>query len=355
MIREFSEILLKKNASIKEAMKLLDKTAEKILFIIDDDNKLIGSLSDGDIRRWILKDGSLSESVGEVCFKGTYFLRDGYNIEEVRREMLNRRIIFVPIVDEAHKITLILSWDTIFEGKVQRKLIQPLNLPVVIMAGGKGTRLDPFTKVLPKPLIPIGDKTILEIIIDKFVEYGVKEFTLSLNYKAKIIKSYFEEISPEYNLDYLLENEPLGTAGAIKLYDPTKYENFIVTNCDIIIEADYSDLLDYHLSGGYDITVVASMKHIKIPYGVCKLTVDGSLDVIEEKPEFDYLVSTGMYILKSDIIQEIPDNKTFHMTDLIEKIRQENRRVGIYPISENAWIDTGEWVEYKKAVGRLTI
>ena len=186
MTKEFSSILIDKSASVKDAMKQLDITAEKILFVVEN-NKLFGSLSDGDIRRWILNDGNLTENVYNVCYKDTYFVDTQYTLSDVKEEIIKREISYVPVVNKEKEIIEFLVWDKLFDGKLLRKTKEPLDAEVVIMAGGKGTRLDPFTKILPKPLIPIGDKSILEIIIDKFVDYQVNEFYVSVNHKAKII------------------------------------------------------------------------------------------------------------------------------------------------------------------------
>lgn len=353
VMQQFQKILIDKNSTVKDAMKQLDTTAEKILFVVGQNNKLVGSLTDGDIRRWILKDGSLSELIVNVCFKDTYFVTSGYDYEEVKSEILQRRIVYVPIVDNNRIVQEFLVWDKLFDGKIKRKVLEPINIPVVIMAGGKGTRLDPFTKILPKPLIPIGEKTILELIIDKFVDFGVTDFTLAVNYKARIIKSYLEEISPDYNISYIDEDIPLGTAGSLGLLDTRNAKCFFVTNCDIIISADYSEILQFHNENMNDITVVASLKHVKIPYGVCKLGPEGLLDSIDEKPENDYLISTGMYIVNSDLLDLIPKDSVYHMTNLIEDANNIGKRIGVFPISENSWIDTGEWVEYKKALEKF--
>lgn len=355
MLKEFSEILLNEMATVKEAMKFLDKTAEKILFIVDENNSLKGALTDGDIRRWILKDGSLNAKVVEVCNQDCYHVHLGFNLEVVKKEILQRKIVYVPVVNDLNIVIEFLIWDNLFDSGIKRKTLRSLDIPVVIMAGGKGTRLDPFTKILPKPLIPIGDKTILELIIDKFVDFGVTDFTLSVNYKAKIIKSYFEEISPDYSISYIDEDVPLGTAGSLGSFDPGYAKCFFVTNCDIIISADYSEILQFHYENMNDITVVASLKHIKIPYGVCKLGPEGLLDTIDEKPENDYLISTGMYIVNPNLLDLIPRGSVYHMTNLIEDANSVGKRIGVFPISENSWIDTGEWVEYQKAVKKLLI
>ena len=355
MLNEYKSILIDPETSVRNAMQQLDKTAEKILFVVEQDNKLRGSLTDGDIRRWILNEGSLKTPVSKVCFKGTFYVKNGYNLDDVKAEIIKRKIVYVPVTNEQKQIIEFLVWDRLFDQGVQRRVQAKLEIPVVIMAGGKGTRLDPFTRILPKPLIPIGDKTILEIIIDKFVQYQVNQFYISVNYKARIIKAYLEELNNNHDYFYLEENKPLGTAGALaQLKDQVKTP-VLVTNCDIIIDMDYADLARHHIEKGNDITMVASVKHYNIPYGVCEIENGGQLREIKEKPEYSFLINTGMYILSPAVLSLIPENELFHITHLIEKVSETGGKVGIYPISENAWVDTGEWEEYKKTTARLTL
>ncbi|MFA6290432.1 MAG: sugar phosphate nucleotidyltransferase, partial [Victivallales bacterium] len=266
MIKEFSDILIDPKSRLKAAMNQLNATSKKILFVVDKNRKMIGSLSDGDIRRWILSGGSLEAEIQKVCFRNTYFASPGYNVDEVKSQMTMKKIDIVPVLDSKRRIIQILTFQKLFNSTLKPEKKTPIRLPVVIMAGGKGTRLDPFTKILPKPLIPIGDKSIIEIIIGKFVEYDVDSFYISLNHKSKIIKSYFEELSPSYRIKYLYEDKPLGTAGCLKQLENCFSGSFIMTNCDIIIEADYNEVLNHHEKEDNDITLVASLKHFNIPY-----------------------------------------------------------------------------------------
>ncbi len=350
----FPSLLIHKSATIKEALRQLDENEQKILFVVEDQTRLFGSLTDGDIRRWILNEGPLTARVEDVCFKDTYYAEAGYDRQKIKTEIRDKLISHVPVVDSKRNIIEFLVWDKLFDGQIVRKIQQKIDAVVVIMAGGKGTRLDPFTIVLPKPLIPIGNKTILEFIIDRFLPYQLNHFYISLGHKAKIIRSYLEELNPDYTINYLIENKPLGTVGALKQLDGKINKEIFLTNCDIIIDADYFDLLKHHQERGNDITLVASMKNYRIPYGVCEISNGGSLSNLTEKPEYDLLVNTGMYVLNPKVLQYIPENEFFHITDLIKKIKSTHK-IGIYPISENSWTDTGEWIEYKKAIEKLKI
>jgi dTDP-glucose pyrophosphorylase len=347
------DILIQRGATVKDAMKQLDRTAQKIVFVVDSDGRLIGSLTDGDIRRRILAGGTIEDPVEKACFKKTFFANKDYDLEEVKKEIFKRKIVIVPIVNEQRKIIEILKWDSLFGASTKRKIAEKLTGPVVIMAGGKGTRLDPFTKILPKPLIPIGDKTIIEIIIDKFLAYRVDHFYISVNHKAKIIKSYFEELAPPYQITFLQEDTPLGTVGALKQLQRTFEGSLLMTNCDVIIDADYDDIERHHARSGNDITLVASHKNFSLPYGICEIEKGGRLKRINEKPEYSFLANTGMYFIKEQVLRFIPPDQPFHVTQLIEKVIEKKGQVGVYPIGEGSWIDTGEWSEYKKAIERL--
>ncbi|MGO8787561.1 MAG: sugar phosphate nucleotidyltransferase [Terriglobia bacterium] len=345
--------LVPQTNTIRQAMERLEKTEEKIVFVVDADSRLIGSLTDGDIRRWILSDGDLKAQVLHVCNPKPYVAEEGFATEKVRAEMLRDNLGCIPVVNPSREIVQLLFWKELFQGAVAMKPKRHLSLPVVIMAGGQGTRLAPFTNVLPKPLIPVGDRTIIEIIIDQFLPYGLDRFHLSVNYKSKILKSFFEELAPSYSVAYLEEKEPLGTAGCLRaLYSPTP-EHLIVTNCDIVIQADIAELVSFHKDKNYDLTLVASLKDYHIPYGVCELEKGGSLARINEKPQYSFLVNTGMYVVRRDRLDLIPAQTRCDMTDFIEQIKQAGGRVGVFPIGEKAWIDTGEWTEYRKALDSL--
>ena len=345
--------LIPRTYTIRQAMEQLEKTEEKIIFVVDGASRLIGSLTDGDIRRWILSDGDLKAEVFHICNHTPYVVEQGFRVESVRTNMLNNNLGCVPVVNRSGEIVQLLFWKEMFYEGSGVKAKPRLDLPVVIMAGGQGTRLAPFTSVLPKPLIPIGDRTVIEIIIDQFLPYGLDHFHLSINYKSKILKSFFEELSPSYSVAYLEENEPRGTAGGLRpLYSSTQ-ENLIVTNCDIVIQADYAELVSFHTDNNYDLTLVASLKDYHIPYGICQLEKGGSLARITEKPQYSFLVNTGMYVVRRDRLGLISEHSRCDMTDFIEQIKTAGGRIGVFPIGEKAWVDTGEWTEYRKALDSL--
>jgi dTDP-glucose pyrophosphorylase len=346
--------LVPQTQTIRQAMEQLEKTEEKIVFVVDAEARLIGSLTDGDIRRWILSDGDLKAQVYSVCNRQPYVAEEGCGTEQVRAEMLKGNFGCVPVVNPSREIVRLLFWEELFQGAVTIKPKRRLDLPVVIMAGGQGTRLAPFTNVLPKPLIPVGERTVIELIIDQFLPYGLDRFYLSINYKSKILKSFFEELSPSYAVAYLEEKEPRGTAGSLRALYSTTPDHLLVTNCDVVIQTDFAELVSFHTGNNYDLTLVASLKDYHIPYGVCELEKGGSLARITEKPQFSFLVNTGMYVVRRDRLGLIPEQARCDMTDFIEQIKKAGGRIGVFPIGESAWIDTGEWTEYRKALDALS-
>lgn len=338
--------------SVKDAMRQMGKVGERILFVVDGANRLLGSLTDGDIRRWVLAEGSLLASVDKVCNKRPVVLTHPYDVEKAKQIMLQKKIEWIPVLNGGEEITEVLLWDDVFG----REVVLPreaIDIPVVIMAGGKGKRLDPFTRILPKPLIPIGQKAIIEVIMDKFNQYGISEFFISINSKSRMVKAYFEEINTAYKIHYLEEAKPLGTAGSLKFLQGKIKDLLLVSNCDIIIECDYSDIVAFHKAKGYDMTIIGSFRHFVIPYGICTLKDGGQLVKIEEKPEYDFLVNTGMYLLKKEVLNLIPKNQFFDMPELIQKLKENDGKIGVFPIDEKSWIDVGQWEEYRKSVREL--
>jgi NDP-sugar pyrophosphorylase family protein len=218
------------------------------------------------------------------------------------------------------------------------------------MAGGKGTRMQPLTHIIPKPLIPLDDKTIVEHIIDHFKKIGCKDFYMSVNYKAKNIRDYFAELEKDYNISFFEEAKPLGTAGSLHLLNGKIDKPFFISNCDILIEEDYREIYKYHKEYNNELTIVGSFRHYPIPYGTLETCEEGQLLSITEKPELSFLINSGMYILEPHLISEIPQNEFFHITDLIKKIKERNGRVGVFPVSEKSWVDIGEWDKY---LGRI--
>jgi len=348
-----NHLLIQSDSSIKEALKQLNKSGEKCLIVVDSNNNYLGTISDGDVRRSILKGKNFDASIKSVFNKDSTYVEKGkFTIKKVKSIFLENKFDLIPVLDESNKVVEILFWDKVFKNTT-KEYNQTLSVPVVIMAGGKGARLEPFTKVLPKPLIPIHEKPVIEHIIERFTAIGISDFYITVNYKSRIMKAFFEELDPEYSVTFFTEEKPLGTAGSLRYLIDNFESPFFVTNCDTIINADLASFYQYHNSGKYAITIAASAKEYVIPFGACKLNKNGSLDSINEKPSFDFLINTGLYIINPEVLNLIPKEKVFHTTDLIKAANKNNMEIGVYPIDEDSWIDVGQWAEYQKAVEKL--
>lgn len=348
-----STLICFSSISIVDAMEKIDKNTKGILFVINDNGELIGSLSDGDIRRWLIKTGNMTAKIFKCMNVNPKFIFDT-EIDKSKKYMKNYNINAIPVVDSKRKIKDILFLEE-DEYTTLKNEFMLKNIPVIIMAGGKGTRLYPFTKILPKPLIPIGEIPIIERIINKFCKYGVSNFYLTVNYKKAMIKSYFSDFEHDYSINYVEENKPLGTAGSIKLISEEFKTPVIITNCDTLIETNYSKLIDYHISSKNDLTIVAALKNIIIPYGVIHSEKNGIITSMQEKPKLNYFINTGFYVMNPKFISKIPDGEMFHMTDLANLLLDEGFKVGMYPISEDNFLDMGEFEEMKRMESKLNI
>ncbi len=324
--------------------------------VLADSGIFSGVISIGDIQRALLNDANLATPICDICrpLAETTYNYAGDPMKTIKARMTAERIELMPLVDDAMNLVDIIVWDDFFEGGIAPSK-EAIEVPVVIMAGGLGTRLKPLTNIIPKALVPVFDKPIIQEIVDRFRNQGITRFYFTVNYKADMIRSYFDELADaSYCIEYLLESEPRGTAGSLTLLNGCIHETFIVTNCDIVLDQDYSDILDYHTSAKNEITVVGAIKSMDMPYGVLHTKKGGALSRIEEKPEMNYLVNTGFYVLEPALLAEIPEGDIFHMTHLIDKVMAREGKVGVFPVSEGSWMDMGDWYEYDKMRGRLS-
>lgn len=337
--------------SLLEAMKVMDTVKVKTLFVYCDEH-FEGIITLGDIQRAIINNIALKEPVSRILNKKKIYGYVAEGEDSIKEKMRRMRAEVMPILDEKGDLVDVWFWSDLFK-KTDLIEREKINLPVVIMAGGKGTRLKPITNVIPKPLVPIGDKTILETIMDQFEEIGCTKFYMSVNYKADMMKYYLGQLDHRYDIEFFQEEKPLGTIGSVSLLKDKINTPFFVSNCDSINEQDYRDVYDYHVENHNDLTIVTMVKSFRIPYGVIETGEDGLMVSLSEKPELTYQVNTGVYILNPTCIDEIPENEFFHITHLMEKIKARGGRVGCFPVSEHAWKDMGEWPEYLKMIGVL--
>lgn len=334
------------DATLLDAFKQMDILDSKLLIVIKND-KFLGLVSVGDIQRAIIKNIALETPVHQILRKNIRIAKPDDKFDDIKQMMLDYRMELCPVVDSNNNIIKVYYWEDIFADSSPQPT-NMFNLPVVIMAGGFGTRLRPLTNVIPKPLIPIGDKTILEHIFHRFNIYGCKDFYLSVNYKAELIEYYIDSQNLPFTISYFKEEKPMGTAGSLSLLKEKINSTFFVSNCDILIEQDYSEILNYHYEQKNEITIVAALKHYPIPYGTIETSDNGQLVSLAEKPELTFKINSGMYILEPQVVDDIPQNEFFHITHLIDKVHKRGGKVGVFPVSEKSWKDIGEWDEYLK-------
>lgn len=351
MLEKIKGNILTNDSSILSALKQMDEKKVKMLFVFEG-NHFISILTIGDIQRAIVNNYSLDTPVWKIVNLNKKYAQKGESIDSIRQKMLALRAESMPVLDERGELIDVFFWHDLFESE-ETDLRPKIDLPVVIMAGGKGTRLKPITNVIPKPLVPIGDKTILEVILDQFESIGCQKFYMSVNYKADMMKYYLGQLPHQYDVEFFQEDKPLGTIGSVSLLKGKITTPFFVSNCDSINEQDYRDVYEYHVENHNDLTIVTMVKSFKIPYGVIETGEDGLMVSLSEKPELTYQVNTGVYILNPSCIDEIPQGEFFHITHLMEKIKARGGRVGCFPVSEHAWKDMGEWSEYLKMIDVL--
>lgn len=338
---EIRDFFIEESETIISAMEKLGHLAMKVLFI-EKDGRLVASITDGDVRRWILAGGDLQSKIKNIAnYSPKYLVRA---TREVALNFLKEKSIeAVPIVDDNMRVIDIVFWNEknipIWKNR--------LSLPIVIMAGGKGTRLYPYTKILPKPLIPVGNLPMLEIVINRFREYGCRDFKLILNHKKNMIKAYFNEIERDYSIEYIDEEVALGTGGGLSLIGDMD-KSFILTNCDTLINEDISLVYNFHKEKKNMVTIICSVKEFRLPYGVVNIGNDGELLSFSEKPSMNFFSNTGMYIVEPEVIKEVPQNTEIGFPDIIEKLKGDGAKIGVYPISETAWLDMGEIKELEK-------
>ena len=344
------DIIISQNESLIEALNKMNTTERKLL-IVCDCNKFLGVISIGDVQRAILSKCDMNQPLFNFMRQEVTFVKKGYyDIERVKASMLEGKIEAMPVIDERGMLCDVIEWNQLFPYQKNPKSVLD-KIPVVIMAGGKGTRLLPLTNVIPKPLIPVSDKTIIEEIMERFQEAGCTSFYLSVNYMMDRIEDYFKR-KPEWEINYLKEKKPLGTGGSLYLLKDKVKSSFFVTNCDTLVDVDLFDLIDYHRKNKHLVTVVSAIKTMHIPYGTLETETDGIVIRVKEKPDYVYQLNTGFYVLEPEVLAYIEDEEFLNIPDLICRIISNGGKVGSFPVSENSWIDMGNWDEYLRLVDK---
>lgn len=330
--------------SVRDAMKLIGNTEPQIMFITQG-KKLLASLTDGDIRRFLLRGGELTNSVIEAGNKKPLCAGNRNDAAAIYHR---EHYVAIPILDADHNLT-----DIYIGKRTPGEKLAELNIPVVINAGGKGTRLEPYTKILPKPLIPVGELPIIEHIMQRFAEYGCEGFHVIVNYKKSLMKAYFADSDRRYDITWYDEEQPLGTGGGLCYLKGKIEQTFFFTNCDSLLLSDYESMLRFHRQNGNMITMVCAYKNIRIPYGIIDMGMNGRIESMQEKPEFSFLTNTGIYIVEPEVMEDIEYNVPVDFPSIIEKEKAKNKKIAVYPINEDDWLDMGQLSELEKMRERL--
>jgi len=328
---------------IIDALKVIEKSALQIALVVSGHRKLLGTVTDGDVRRAILKNIKLTDRVDRIMQKSPVTAGLEASESEVLALMKKYKIRQIPIINSSRQVVDLKVLVEMIDEK------RPEN-PVIIMAGGLGTRLRPLTDDCPKPLLKIGDKPLLEIIIQNLHEYGFTDFYITLNYKAKMISSYFGDGSRwNVSINYIHEQKPLGTAGALSLLPETPSRPALVMNGDLLTKVNFTQLFDFHADNKSLATMCVRQYDFEVPYGVVVADKQHFVS-LDEKPVQRFFVNAGIYVLNPDVFEFIPDNEPFDMTTLFNKLIEKGHPAVVFPIHEY-WMDIGHISDYKVANG----
>lgn len=336
-----NNLFVDENSSIIDTLKVIDENAKGIALVVDVSRKLLGTITDGDIRRALLTGMSVSSAIKDIYNKNPRFVFEGTSLEDIEILIKNNKLRFVPVVNKAHIVVSFYEADNLDET-VDR------DNAVLIMAGGLGKRLKPLTDDIPKPMLKIGDKPILQTIIEQFRDKGFKNILLSVNYKSEIIESYFRDGSDfGVRIKYIKEEKRMGTAGSIKLAEENLSKPFFVINGDILTNVNFQTILDYHMENNFIMTIGSRNYEMQVPYGVLNLD-ENCVTSLEEKPIMSFYVSGGIYVLNPETLPFIPENEHYDITELINSITKEKQKIGSYPI-QDYWMDIGHLKDFYKA------
>jgi dTDP-glucose pyrophosphorylase len=339
-MRSYKEHLILSGSTVKQALGVLnDLSQDAILFVVNQNNKLIGSLTDGDVRRGLLNNFNLETLIDEIIQPNPRFIRKGqYDIQKII-EYRDEDYRLIPVLDENDVVINVINF---------RFIKSYLPIDAVIMAGGRGQRLQPLTDVTPKPLLKIGDKPIMEHNLNRLAMYGIDDFWVSVKYLGEQIEAYFGAGKQKnINIEYVWENEPLGTIGAVAQISNFKHDYVLVTNSDLLTNIDYEQFFLEFIKQDADFAVLTIPYQVAIPYAVLE-TEKGEVKSFKEKPTYTYYSNGGIYLMKKEMTHLIPHNKFYNATDLMEDLIKQNKKIISFPFS-GYWLDVGKHEDFEKA------
>ncbi len=332
---------IQETATIREALVALDGNNHdsQTLFVVDDTEKMVGTLTDGDIRRGLIRGAALEDYILTIMHKNFKFLRDGCIDAKIIKSFRERLIFFVPVLDEEGHVVRVCNL-------LKYKTFLPID--AVLMAGGKGERLRPLTEKTPKPLLPVGDKPIIDHNIDRLINYGVKHINVTVNYLGEQLEEHFREPRNEVQIKTVREPKLLGTIGSIRFVPEFFNDTVLVMNSDLFTSINYEDFYLHFKEHDADMSVAAVPYSVSVPYGI--LEIDGKRNIkgLIEKPTYDYYANAGIYLIKRSALDLIPADTVFHSTDLMEALVAHGRKVIRFPLN-GTWIDIGNPQEYNRA------
>ncbi|MBE9829529.1 CBS domain-containing protein [Campylobacter concisus] len=340
-MRIVNDIKLSVNSTIKDALQTINNGGLQIAIVVDENDSLVGTVTDGDIRRGLLNGLDLNSNINLIVHKSPSIANVGDTKESILKIALAKKLHKIPLIDELGKLVGIEDIEDIIKPASKTN-------KVILMVGGLGTRLRPLTQDTPKPMLKVGNKPILQTIVEKFAEYGFVNITMCVNFNADIIKDYFGD-GKEFgvNIDYILEQKRMGTAGALSLLKERPNEPFFVMNGDLLTNVNFEHIFNYHTLNKATATMCVREYDYEVPYGVVKMN-DNKIVEISEKPVQKFFVSAGIYMLSPEILDLIPQNEFYDMPTLFEKAISQGKNVISFPIHEY-WIDIGRLEEYQKA------
>ena len=335
------DILVKESTSILQVLEIIDRSSKQLAIVVDEKKKLLGTISDGDVRRALLNNASLNDSVKNIYFKTPTVASSNDSKEDIINLCKIKKLHQIPIVDNKGNL---LGLETLSELITREKKSNK----IILMVGGLGTRLRPLTENTPKPMLKVGNKPILQTIVEKFAQYGYTDITMCVNYKSDVIQEYFGNgIAFVVTIEYILERHRMGTAGALSLLKNSPNEPFFVMNGDLLTNVNLEYLHDFHILNKSIATMCVREYDFQVPYGVVKVDVNKILS-IDEKPIYKFFISAGIYMLSPESLEYIPKNQFYDMPTLFEKLISENQNIISFPLQEY-WLDIGRIEEYKKA------
>lgn len=339
-MKNFKNNIVSSDIRVIDALNILDKLKYKTL-LVNKSTKFLGTLTDGDIRRGLINNIDLNDNI-ELITNVDCASIDYKDFQSDSFSKYYGQIDIIPIL-KSNKIYDVYNNHKNGNNSSSKKLNNLCN--VLIMAGGMGTRMKPLTNFIPKPLVPINNKSLIEHVMSNFNNFGIEDFSISVNYKADQIVEHFNNKKHHYKLSYIHEDEPLGTIGALRKLDFNGKSTFI-TNCDSLIDLDFEDMYKFHEKSNFDFTIAVCEDIIDVPYGVCTIKSDYSLEEIREKPQIINLINSGLYLCEESAAKLIPLNKKCDATDLIAICQKNNLNIGVYKFRKELWQDMGMFSDY---------